>query len=129
MNIEVLIDKKENNLSIICTEDGTGVEIEQTLSLEEAWAAVSALNLAIQQLLPSVIAKGAVVKSEPVEPAPERVQAAVLEAIGADQIRPRHMPPGSPADDSKKKKGLRNLYEPIVEPEVKGKRKRASSAS
>jgi len=126
--VEVLIDKKANNLSIICTEDGSGVEIEQTLSLEEAWSLSAAVNEAIQKLLPSVVAKGAVVKSEPTEstdPAPERVRDAVLESIGADQRRPRHMPPGSPADASTKK-GLRNLYEPVVEePVVKRGRKKA----
>jgi len=130
-NIEVLLDRAAGNLSIIATDDSSGTEVEHTLSVEAAWNLVAELNKSIQALLPQIIAKGSVCSQEQVIPvsepsrAPERVKDAVLESVGADQRRPRHMPPGSPADASTKK-GLRNLYEPVVEePVVKRGRKKA----
>jgi hypothetical protein len=118
-NIEVLIDRKSNDLAITLTDDA-GNDSESTLTLEDAWKLVTDLNEAITKLLPSIINKGSVVAeavkagiqpyaAEPYR-APEQVQAAVLEAIGADQKRPRHVPPGFPA--TLKKAGLREYVEP-----------------
>jgi hypothetical protein len=96
--VEVLIDKVAGNLSIQATDDTDGTSVETTLSSEEAWVLVIALNSAIHQLAgkkkqtkPKLVHETPVVISEPKE---EQVQAAVKEAIGADQLRPRHLPPG-----------------------------------
>lgn len=132
MNVDVLVDRKANDLSLLTTGDD-GVDTETTLTVEGAWDLVVKLNTALRQLqaVPQVThinidARGA---SNPalvaaainraisvlpvkgiIERKPERVKDAVLEAIGADQKRPRHVPPGFPATVTKR--GLREYVEP-----------------
>lgn len=48
--IEVLIDRKAGDLSITASDDRTQVDIEKTLTVEQAWQLVTELNKAIQTL-------------------------------------------------------------------------------
>lgn len=120
--VEVLVDRKAGDLSLTSVGDD-GTEHETTLSLEEAWALVASLNQSIQKLLPAEVNtsknKGKLnvtidLRGEISEELVNRavrtavneikqqitkqplVRAAVLEAIGADQQRLRHLPPGDP---------------------------------
>lgn len=114
--VEVLLDRKANNLSFTTADDSTGTEVETTLSLEEAWILVTELNAAIRSLTtvePKVIHTHHPAPKHVAAPStPARVREAVLNSIGADQLRPRYVPPGFPATVTKK--GLRNFHEEPV---------------
>lgn len=130
-NIDILIDRKAGDMSLTITDD-SGVDGEVTLSVEQAWALVCKLMDAMRQLNNEAIEKAigdgkrVQIERRRSEPSytvsidtrgahnPEQVQAAVLESIGADSKRPRHMPPGFPA--AIKKSGLRNWVEPVDAP-------------
>jgi collagenase-like PrtC family protease len=119
MLIEVLVDKKEGNLSLVSTDDSDGQSVETTLSIEEAGNLVSEIMLALQKLRTA-----AEIQSAPIKYATtykidgrgsstatkEQVRAAVREAVGAtDSNKPRYSKPGSPS--TIQSKGLRNLYQ------------------
>jgi hypothetical protein len=48
--IDVLIDRKNNNLSLTTIDDTTSEEVETTLSVAEAWSLVADINEALQKL-------------------------------------------------------------------------------
>jgi hypothetical protein len=52
--VDVLIDKKRNEISITTIDDTTSEEVETTLSVAEAWNLVADLNEAIAKLKPEV---------------------------------------------------------------------------
>lgn len=87
VTVEVLIDYRAGNLSIIAVDDFTGMSVEHTLSLEAAWKLVTELNISLLGIgnlfpvVPKVKTEYQVYQSEP------RIREAVMEAIGADSVR------------------------------------------
>lgn len=123
--VEILLDKAAGNLSIIAIDDVDGCSVETTLSVEEAWALVADLNQAIRKITklpePRVVHNTYPKKNKSVvnavsntiiSPSTPRVREAVLNSIGADNIRPRYSRPGAPSLEPRK--GLRKLYEEPV---------------
>lgn len=125
--VEVLVDPKAGDLSIIAVDDTDGCSVETTLSVEEAGALVSDLMVAIQKIKTASEIQGTKVSTPVIKQptvvhtqhfnidargsSPERVRDAVLEAIGADRVRKeRYSKPGFPATISKT--GLREYIEP-----------------
>ena len=48
--VEVLIDRPSGSISIVTSDDTSKVEVEHTLTVEQAWKLVTDLNQAIQKL-------------------------------------------------------------------------------
>lgn len=48
--VDVLLDKRRNEISITTIDDTTSEEVETTLSVSEAWNLVADINVALQKL-------------------------------------------------------------------------------
>lgn len=48
--VEILVDSKAKDISLVAVDDTDGSSVETTLSVEDAWEVVTQLNVAIHKL-------------------------------------------------------------------------------
>ena len=114
MPVEVLLDKKSNDLSIVGTDD-SGVDFETTLDVESAWVLVTALNVALRQLrepdpiyVPFEKPTAAPVRREAIDlRIPPRMKEAVMAAVDKNTRGALNQPAGFPSE-RKEPIGLRD---------------------